>query len=230
MIGLAVSLSGCATGDLDWFGIAHDATDVDRRNYAALSGERFPIAAADLGKLDPKYRRQQVAYKTSEPAGTVVVDTARRYLYLVGENGRAMRYGIEVGREGFGWNGVATIARKAQWPTWTPPAEMVARDPRTAPFARGMPGGPENPLGSRALYLYQDGRDTLYRIHGGGRPSTLGKATSSGCIRLLDHDVIDLYNRIPNGTRTVVLSDPLLAARHEDGTATASRTDGTVLR
>lgn len=230
MIGLAVSLSGCATGDLDWLGIAHDATDVDRRNYAALGGERFPIPAADLGKLDPKYRRQQVAYKTSEPAGTVVVDTARRYLYLVGENGRAMRYGIEVGREGFGWNGTATIARKAAWPTWTPPAEMVARDPRTAPFARGMPGGPENPLGSRALYLYQDGRDTLYRIHGGGRPSTLGKATSSGCIRLLDHDVIDLYNRIPNGTRTVVLSDPLLAARHEDSTATASRTDGSVLR
>lgn len=230
MIGLAASLSGCATGDLDWLGIAHDATDADRGNYAALGGERFPIPAADLTKLDPKYRRQQVAYATSEPAGTVVVDTARRYLYLVGENGRAMRYGIEVGREGFGWNGVATIARKAAWPTWTPPAEMVARDPRTAPFARGMPGGPENPLGSRALYLYQDGRDTLYRIHGGGRPSTLGKATSSGCIRLLDHDVIDLYNRVPNGSRTVVLSDPLLAARHEDSKTTASRTDGTVLR
>ncbi|WP_439543461.1 L,D-transpeptidase [Hyphomicrobium sp.] len=230
MIGLAVSLSGCATGDLDWLGIAHDATDVDRRNYAALGGERFPIPAADLGKLDPKYRRQQVAYNTSEPAGTVVVDTTHRYLYLVGENGRAMRYGIEVGREGFGWNGVATIARKAAWPTWTPPAEMVARDPRTAPFARGMPGGPENPLGSRALYLYQDGRDTLYRIHGGGRPSTLGKATSSGCIRLLDHDVIDLYNRVPNGSRTVVLADPLLAARDQDSKTTASRTDGTVLR
>ena len=210
--------------------IAHDASDVDRRNYAALGGERFPIPAADLGKLDPKYRRQQVAYKTSELAGTVVVDTTRRYLYLVGENGRAMRYGIEAGREGFGWNGVATISRKAAWPTWTPPAEMVARDPRTAPFARGMPGGPENPLGSRALYLYQDGRDTLYRIHGGGRPSTLGKATSSGCIRLLDHDVIDLYNRVPNGSRTVVLSDPLLASRHEHTKTTASRTDGTVLR
>lgn len=228
MIGLAVSLSGCATGNLDWLGVAYDSTETDRRNYAALGGERFPIAAADLGKLDPKYRRQPVVYATSEPAGTIVVDTAQRYLYLVGENGRAMRYGIEVGREGFGWSGVATIARKAQWPTWTPPAEMVARDPRTAPFARGMPGGPENPLGARALYLYQGGRDTLYRIHGGGRPSTLGKATSSGCIRLLDHDVIDLFNRVPNGARTVVLSDPRLAARQENSTTAAARADGTV--
>lgn len=211
--GLAVSLSGCASFDPDWLGIGYDASDVDRRNYAALKGERFPIPAADLGKLDPKYRRQQVKYATSEPKGTIVVDTAQRFLYLVGDNGRATRYGIEVGREGFGWSGAATIARKAEWPTWTPPAEMVARDPRTAPFARGMPGGPENPLGSRALYLYQGGRDTLYRIHGGGRPSTLGKATSSGCIRLLDHDVVDLYARVPAGTRTVVLADPRLASR-----------------
>lgn len=211
VVGLATSLSGCATDNLDWLGLSYDVNDTDVRNYAALDRERFPIRAVDLTKLDPNYRRQQVAYQTSEPAGTVVVDTPRRYLYLVSGNGRAMRYGIEVGREGFGWSGSATIARKAEWPTWTPPAEMVARDPRTAPFARGMPGGPENPLGSRALYLYQGGRDTLYRIHGGGRPTTLGKATSSGCIRLLDHDAIDLFNRVPVGTKTVVLSDPLLS-------------------
>jgi lipoprotein-anchoring transpeptidase ErfK/SrfK len=211
LVGLAFSLSGCATDNLDWLGIAYDATNSDRRNYAALERERFPIAAADLDKLDPKFRRQQVSYPTRESAGTVVVDTSNRYLYLVGGNGQALRYGIEVGREGFGWSGEATIARKAEWPTWTPPAEMVARDPRTAPFARGMPGGPENPLGARALYLYQGGRDTLYRIHGGGRPSSLGKATSSGCIRLLDHDVVDLFNRVPIGSRTVVLSDPLLS-------------------
>ena len=110
---LALSLSGCATDNLDWLGIAHDVTDADRRNYAALERERFPIAAADLAKLDPKFRRQQVAYKTSEPAGTIVVDTPNRYLYLVSGDGRALRYGIEVGREGFGWSGAATIARKA---------------------------------------------------------------------------------------------------------------------
>lgn len=189
----------------------YGATDFDRRNYAALERERFPLGAVDLGRLDPKYRRQEVRYDTPEPAGTIVVDTPARYLYLVTGNGRAIRYGIEVGREGFGWSGSATIARKADWPKWTPPAEMVARDPRTAPFANGMPGGPENPLGARALYLYQNGADTLYRIHGGGRPSSLGKATSSGCIRLLDHDVIDLYQRAPIGTRTVVLPDPVLS-------------------
>jgi lipoprotein-anchoring transpeptidase ErfK/SrfK len=220
--GLAVSLSGCATFDPDWLGIGYDVSELDRRNYAGLERERFPVAAADLAKLDPKYRRQQVAYRTAEPKGTIVVDTAQRYLYLVGDHGRATRYGIEVGREGMSWSGSAIIARKAEWPTWTPPAEMVARDPRTAPFAGGMPGGPDNPLGARALYLYQGGRDTLYRIHGGGRPGTLGKATSSGCIRLLDHDAIDLYNRVPAGTRTVVLADPRLAARKGDGQSVAA--------
>src|SRR5262249_40517554 len=154
---------------------------------------------------DPRFRRQEVRYRTSEPPGTIVVDTPNRYLYLVSGEGRAIRYGIEVGREGLAWSGAATIARKAEWPKWTPPPEMVARDPRTAPYANGMPGGPENPLGARALYLYQGDRDTLYRIHGGGKPRTLGKATSSGCIRLLDHDAIDLYERVPIGARTVVL-------------------------
>lgn len=208
---ISLALSGCASTDLAWLGLPYDATESDRRNYAALNSERFPLGAVDLGRLDPQYRRQQVSYQTTEPAGTIIVDTPARFLYLVTGNGRAMRYGIEVGREGFGWSGSATIARKSEWPKWTPPAEMVARDPRTAPFANGMPGGPENPLGARALYLYQDGRDTLYRIHGGGRPGSLGKATSSGCIRLLDHDVIDLFQRAPIGTRTVVLPDPLLS-------------------
>jgi lipoprotein-anchoring transpeptidase ErfK/SrfK len=211
IVGMALSVSGCATGDANWFDLPYDANETDVRNYGALNRERFPIKAVDVSELDPKFRRRNVSYRTPEPSGTIVVDTAARYLYLVGANGDALRYGIEVGREGFGWSGAATIARKAEWPVWTPPAEMVARDPRTAPYARGMPGGPENPLGSRALYLYQNGHDTLYRIHGGGRPRTLGKATSSGCIRLLDQDVIDLYERAPVGTRTVVLPDPLLS-------------------
>jgi lipoprotein-anchoring transpeptidase ErfK/SrfK len=208
---MSFALSGCASTDLAWLGLPYEATESDRRNYAALKAERFPLGAVDLGRLDPQYRRQEVKFETAEAAGTIIVDTPNRYLYLVTGNGRAVRYGIEVGREGFGWSGSAMIARKAEWPKWTPPAEMVARDPRTAPFANGMPGGPENPLGARALYLYQGGRDTLYRIHGGGRPASLGKATSSGCIRLLDHDVIDLFQRVPIGTKTVVLPDPLLS-------------------
>jgi len=212
VLGLALSVSGCASTDMDWISFPLDATEADRRNYAALPQERFPLKSVDLNKLDPRYRRQQVKYETTEPPGTIVVDTANRYLYLIGTEGRATRYGIEVGRDGFAWSGSATVARRAAWPKWTPPAEMVARDPRTAPYANGMPGGPENPLGARALYLYQNGRDTLYRIHGGGNPRTLGKATSSGCIRLLDHDVIDLYQRVPNGARTVVLRDPLLSS------------------
>lgn len=209
---LGAMLSGCAPQDeTDWLGLGYEVNDADRQLYAALDGEKFPLRAAEVRDIKPKYRRRVVSYATSEPAGTIVVDTAKRYLYLVGENGKAIRYGIEVGREGFGWSGTANIARKAEWPTWTPPAEMVARDARTAPFANGMPGGPENPLGARALYLYQDGRDTLYRIHGGGRPTTLGNATSSGCIRLLDHDVIDLYKRVPSGARTVVLPGPVVS-------------------
>lgn len=208
VVGLSVLVAGCASSDMAWLGLPYPSSELDRRNYAALGTERFPLPAAEVGRIEPRFRRRQVAYKTNEPAGTVIVDTQARYLYLVQGNGRALRYGIEVGREGFGWAGTATIARKAEWPTWTPPREMVARDPRTAPFANGMPGGLENPLGARALYLYQDGRDTLYRIHGGGRPATLGQATSSGCIRLLDHDVIDLYRRVPTGARTVVLPDP----------------------
>jgi lipoprotein-anchoring transpeptidase ErfK/SrfK len=210
-LSLSLLMSGCASGDMEWLSFPYDASESDRRNYAALRSERFPLEAVNLDRLDPNFRRQDVRYNTVEPAGTIVVDTPARYLYLVTGGGRAIRYGIEVGREGFGWSGSAAIARKAEWPKWTPPAEMVARDPRTAPFANGMPGGPENPLGARALYLYQNGRDTLYRIHGGGRPASLGKATSSGCIRLLDHDAIDLFQRVPIGTRTVVLPDPLLS-------------------
>ena len=211
--GLAMALSGCAPqDDDDWLGLGYEVNETDLKQYAALSAEKFPVQAADVRDIKPKYRRRVVTYPTSEPPGTIVVDVPKRYLYLVGSGGKAMRYGIEVGRDGFGWSGVANIARKAEWPIWTPPAEMVARDPRTAPFAKGMPGGPENPLGARALYLYQDGRDTLYRIHGGGRPTTLGKATSSGCIRLLDHDVVDLYGRVPAGTKTVVLTDQVASS------------------
>jgi lipoprotein-anchoring transpeptidase ErfK/SrfK len=158
----------------------------------------------DVSRIDPEYLRQVVAFDGRETPGTVVVDPSERFLYLVGENGQAMRYGVGVGREGFGWNGNATIRRKAVWPTWTPPKEMILRQPELREYANGMPGGLDNPLGARALYLYQGDRDTLYRIHGTNEPETIGTQVSSGCIRMINQDVIDLYRRVPTGSRVVV--------------------------
>jgi lipoprotein-anchoring transpeptidase ErfK/SrfK len=173
--------------------------------YAALPNEKFPVPAVDLRLLKPTHFRQYVADPTGERPGTIVVDTAARYLYLVQEGGQALRYGVGIGREGFAWSGRAEIARKAMWPTWTPPAEMVARDPVAAPWAKGMPGGIGNPLGARAMYIYQGGRDTIYRLHGTSDPSTIGEAVSSGCVRLINQDVIDLYQRVPVGTPILVI-------------------------
>jgi lipoprotein-anchoring transpeptidase ErfK/SrfK len=138
--------------------------------------------------------------------GSIIVDPGDRFLYLVQEEGMALRYGIGVGREGFGWSGGATVGSKQHWPKWFPPKEMVERDPRAAPYANGMDGGINNPLGARALYLYQGKKDTLYRIHGTNEPWSIGTAVSSGCIRLLNQDIIDLYDRVPIGTSVVVLA------------------------
>jgi lipoprotein-anchoring transpeptidase ErfK/SrfK len=143
-------------------------------------------------------RRQIVAYATREAPGTIVIDTPNTYLYYVIGGGRAIRYGIGVGREGFTWSGVRTVDRKAEWPDWIPPAEMIARQPYLPRF---MAGGPGNPLGARAMYL----AGTVYRIHGTNSPSTIGKRVSSGCIRLLNEDVTDLYARVNIGTKVVVL-------------------------
>lgn len=168
---------------------------------------RFSGASMGFGGISPAYYRQRVAKPANLPgrAGTVVIDTSHRYLYLVEANNQATRYGVGVGREGFLWAGSATVGRKAEWPTWTPPPAMLKRDPNARPFASGMPGGPENPLGARALYLYQGSADTLYRIHGTNEPWTIGQAVSSGCIRMMNEDVIDLYNRVPVGTPVIVL-------------------------
>jgi lipoprotein-anchoring transpeptidase ErfK/SrfK len=175
------------------------------RIYGAIDTEQFPVPAVNLEQIDPQFLRREVDYDTPQQPGTIVVDPGERFLYLVRSGGRAIRYGIGVGREGFGWNGTARIARKAQWPTWTPPSQMIKRQPELREYASGMPGGPDNPLGARALYLYQGDRDTLYRIHGTIEPWTIGHAVSSGCIRLIDQDVIDLYGRVPVGTKVVVL-------------------------
>src|SRR5437764_15453623 len=173
------------------------------RNPAALFDNVVRDQGSDLG-LPANLKRQVVAYQTSEAPGTIIIDTANTYLYFVLGGGRAIRYGIGVGREGFTWSGVETIARKAEWPDWIPPAEMVARQPY---LPRWVAGGPGNPLGARGLYL----GNTAYRIHGTNQPSTIGGHVSSGCIRLLNEDVMDLYERVHVGTRVIVLPN----ARHE---------------
>jgi lipoprotein-anchoring transpeptidase ErfK/SrfK len=155
-----------------------------------------PLPGPDYQSSD-RFRRQVVDYRTSEAPGTVIIDTPSTYLYLVLGNGKALRYGIGVGREGFTWSGTQTISKKAEWPDWTPPPEMIARQPY---LPRYMAGGPGNPLGARAMYL----GSTEYRIHGTNDPSTIGRQVSSGCIRLTNEDVTDLYNRISVGTKVIV--------------------------
>ena len=162
---------------------------------------RIPDPAEE--RLPPQFQRQLVFYRTSEPPGTVIVHTNERYLYVVQPGGRALRYGIGVGRTGFQWQGLLTITRKQEWPDWTPPPEMIERQPYLPRF---MAGGPGNPMGARALYL----GNTVYRIHGTNQPQTIGSAVSSGCFRLVNSDVIDLYDRIPVGTKVVVRQQPTL--------------------
>ena len=150
--------------------------------------------------IDPHYARYQINDPTGEPAGTIVVETKQRQLYFVLPGGKAIRYGVSVGDEAFGWTGAADVARKAEWPAWNPPAEMKQR----WPHVHAVEGGPNSPLGARALYLHQNGRDTLYRIHGTNEPEKIGQAVSSGCIRMRNMDVVELYNRVPVGARVIV--------------------------
>ncbi|MFS8180658.1 L,D-transpeptidase [Pseudovibrio denitrificans] len=170
--------------------------------------ERFPLPAINPSKVPKRFYRQQVDYETPEPVGTLIVDTHEFFLYLVQENGKATRYGVGLGRAGFEWSGRAKIARKAAWPKWTPPDEMIKRQPELEKWSwrnGGMPPGLENPLGARALYIYQDNKDTLYRLHGTAEYWSIGKAVSSGCVRLMNQDIIDLYGRVPVGSPIVVL-------------------------
>lgn len=174
--------------------------------YSAIDDGGNLVPAVDAAKIESKNVRQVVDYQTKEPPGTIVVDPYARFLYLVMENGKAMRYGVGVAKAGLEFVGEADIARKAQWPGWTPTQDMIKRDPeRYEPLAKGLPGGLKNPLGARALYLYKGGQDTLYRIHGTNEPWSIGKSVSSGCIRMLNQDIIDLHRRVPKGSRVVVL-------------------------
>jgi lipoprotein-anchoring transpeptidase ErfK/SrfK len=183
--------------------------------FSIQAEEPFLISQADINQVRRRYRRKRVRYDGKESPGTIIVDTANRYLYLIEPDGRAIRYGIGVGRQGFSWAGRAVIRRKAKWPRWLPPVEMVARDQLAAKWADGMPGGPTNPLGARALYLFQGDVDTLYRIHGTYQPESIGRAVSSGCIRLLNVDVVDLYNRVRIGAPVIVLQSGFAAVAEQ---------------
>ena len=180
-------------------------SETHRQRQTSHPATVHQASVAPTHRLNPIYLPQVVSYDTHHPAGTIIVDPHNRFLYLVEENGQARRYGVGVGRAGFGWSGTATIQRRAEWPRWTPPASMIERQPELEEWRHGMPGGIDNPLGARALYLYEGGRDTLYRIHGTNQPWTIGQAMSSGCIRMRNEDVTDLYERVRIGARVVVL-------------------------
>ncbi|MDP2120442.1 MAG: L,D-transpeptidase [Hoeflea sp.] len=174
--------------------------------YGPKLDEPFPLPAIPYHEIDPAYLRQEVADPTGERPGTIVVSTSDRFLYLVRENGRAMRYGVGIGRAGFSWSGRAIVQWKQKWPKWTPPTDMIARQPELERWSAangGMPPGLDNPLGARALYIFQDGVDTLYRVHGSPEYKSIGQAVSSGCVRLINQDICDLYDRVP--TRTPIL-------------------------
>ena len=187
--GLALMLSGCtqATGAM--------STQVT----GAMS-----LANPERPAPDPRFLRQRVQYDGGESSGTIVVSIADRYLYAVEEEGWATRYGVAVGEEGLTFMGSATVGRKAEWPPWQPTTDMMQRKPRLVQYADGVPGGPNNPLGARALYLYQGARDTAFRIHGTNEPWLIGTAVSNGCIRLTNDNIIDLYDRTPLGTPVLV--------------------------
>jgi lipoprotein-anchoring transpeptidase ErfK/SrfK len=175
--------------------------------------ERLPLTNPDYAKAKTEFLPQIVSYVSEEQAGTIVIDTDQRHLYFVLAPGLAKRYGIAVGREGFAWSGTATIKRKTKWPAWFPPQQMQARDREARRWRRGMPGGPRNPLGARALYLYKGEADTMFRIHGTRDPKSIGKAASSGCIRMFNADVMELYEAVPIGTKVVVLPSTQVVAQ-----------------
>jgi lipoprotein-anchoring transpeptidase ErfK/SrfK len=203
-VGFPIVLSACSAG-MSAPGPRLVADPALAARYADLEDGKFHVPAVAPDELNARNARQLVSYDGDQPPGTIIVDTPHKFLYLVQAGGKALRYGVGVGKEGLEFKGSASIDRKGEWPHWTPTPDMISRDPqRYAPWKKGMDGGEANPLGARALYLFKDGRDTLFRIHGTNEPSTIGKAVSSGCIRMMNQDVIDLYQRVPKGTKVVV--------------------------
>lgn len=193
---LTLALAGCSTTA---------PFQTNTASYSSVTDAAYVLPTIPAEKIPPQYRRQVVKYETSEAPGTIVVDTQNKFLYHVEQDGKATRYGIGVGREGFTWKGNAKVAMKREWPTWTPPAPMIKRQPELAKYAGGMQPGLSNPLGARALYLYKGGRDSGYRLHGTPEWWSIGKNVSSGCIRLINQDIVDLYNRAEVGAKVVVM-------------------------
>ncbi len=188
IVGLPLVAAGCGAG----YGVVYDGGHT--------------IAPVDMSTLDPNLMRQEVSWNGNERPGSIVVNVPQRRLYLVQGGGRALRYGVGVGRaEGVTFRGTAIVGRKEKWPHWTPTANMMVAIPMYRSYAGGMQGGPNNPLGPRALYLFRNGRDTFFRLHGTTEPETIGTAVSSGCIRLFNQDIIDLYDRVPVGTQVTVV-------------------------
>ena len=194
----ALALGGCETSD----GMSRAEA---AKFYGPVPNEKFPIPAVDVAKIDPKYYRRTVRYDTKETPGTIIVDPGHYYVYRIEGDGNATRYGANVGRAGFLWSGEAYVGRKAEWPIWTPPKEMILRQPEARKYAGGMAPGLDNPLGARTLYLYRDGVYMLYTIYSTSDPELIGTGVTSGCTGLLSQDMIDLYSRTPIKTKVIVL-------------------------
>ena len=231
---MQIDRRGLLAGTLASLGAGAAAAAPLPDEVSALYGpvaDKFPIPGVNLSRIGAAYLRARVPYPTREPAGTVIIDPKRHHLFFVNGDGTAMRYGVGVGRQGFAWAGSATINSKQEWPDWYPPKEMLERQPDLMARMKelrsgiGMPGGPHNPLGARAMYLWQNNKDTLYRIHGTTEPWTIGTNASSGCIRMINQDAIDLFNRVPVGAKVVVLGTgaPGEIAVKEDGSARRQR-------
>lgn len=174
--------------------------------YGAKNDGTFTLPEVPVEKVPTEFQRQTVYYPSEQPVGTIIINPSTKHLYLITAKNQAMRYGISVGRDGFQWSGEAVVASRQSWPTWTPPPEMIERKPELEKWKDGQPGGPDNPLGARALYLESNGKDYGYRIHGTPEWFSIGKNASSGCIRMIHQDVIDLHDRVPDGTKVIVLN------------------------
>ena len=207
-LAVAALAAGCSTiTDYSRTALGYVTPGALDARYAAFEDDGHAVPAIPDRYLGEDMVRRKVDYAGPEKPGTMVVDPAAHYLYLVMAGGKAMRYRVGVGKAGFAFTGRAKVARKADWPGWTPTGDMLRREPeRFGPYADGLPGGIGNPLGARALYLYRDGRDTYYRIHGTNDPSSIGHSVSSGCIRMFNQDVVDLESRVPAGAEVIVRS------------------------
>ena len=200
-----LALAGCVSGDGSLSSSA-DRSSAFLGLYPELTEGEFTIPALDVSEIEPRFLRQVVDYNGAQKPGSIVVDTPRRHLYFVLAGKKAVRYGCGVGKAGFEFKGAGVIGRTAVWPHWAPTPNMIAVQPqRYGPVKAGLPGGIDNPLGARALYIHRDGQESNYRVHGTDDPSSIGEAVSSGCIRLFNHDIIDLHARVARGAPIMVL-------------------------